>query len=108
MLGRDDGRRRHCKTLFEFPDGVGPEPAERLGCSRVQPLEVATQPVTRVAQHPLDRLVRLRAEQLPEDLLASLRVRREQLPESALRQHDDLPELIGLEADELLGGIVTS
>ena len=50
----------------------------------------------------LDAPIDLRAEQLLEDGASPLRVGGEELAELALRQHDDLAELFGRHADQLL------
>ena len=50
----------------------------------------------------LDAPIDLRAEQLLEDGASPLRVGGEELAELALRQHDDLAELVGRHADQLL------
>ena len=54
-----------------------------------------------LAQAILQHLVLLRGEQLAEDALARCRVGREQLTKLALRQHDDLLELVRIDAQQL-------
>ena len=77
--------------------------AQRLGALRREARGRVAQPLGRVLERQLERRVVAGVEQRPEDLLALLGVGLEQLLEAALRQHDDLAELLGAEAQELLG-----
>ena len=56
---------------------------------------------TLLAQAILQHLVLLRGKQLAENALARCRVGRQQLAELALRQHDDLLELVRINAQQL-------
>ena len=76
---------------------------QRLGALRRQAGGCVAQPLGRVLERQLERRVVAGVEQRPEDLLALLGVGLEQLLEAALWQHDDLAELLGAEAQELLG-----
>lgn len=80
--------------------------APRLLADIEQPLAVALDRLAQLAgargEAFLQPPVQLRAEQPPQDLFLILRVGGEQLAELALRQHDDLDELVPRQADELL------
>ena len=56
---------------------------------------------TLLAQAILQHLVLLRGKQFAEDALARCRVGRQQLAELSLRQHDDLLELVRIDAQQL-------
>ena len=95
--------REAVAALGEVLRALGLGLPQRLGALRREARGGVAQPFGRILERQLERRVVAGVEQRPEDLLALLGVGLQQLLEAALRQHDDLAELLGAKAEELLG-----
>ena len=98
------GRHRELgAALGKVVGGVGLGLSQRLGALCRDARGLVAEALGGVLERQFDRRVVAGVEERAQDLLALLRVGLEQLLEAPLGKHDDLAELLGTKAEELLG-----